>query len=132
MHPLSQIALFFLALSFAQSQNTSSPAAETVITDYWNNINITVLGTDCGARVYSILKASPGSVTLLDENGIPTDNKTGNAWGISYPDCKRICGPGIEAFNFSNFQLQFTSWLLVCSSKCCLELNWLIYTQSLS
>jgi hypothetical protein len=127
---LSLIALFFSTFLFAQAQNTSSPAAETVSMDYWNNI--TVLGTDCGARVSSILAASPGSVTLLDENGIPTDNKTGNAWGISYPDCKRICGPGIEAFDFSDFQLQFTSWLLVCFSKCCLKLYWLMYSQSRS
>jgi hypothetical protein len=115
---LSRYAPFFFVLSLAQAQNTS-PAAETLITGFENNI--TVLGASCAARVYSILAAYPGSITLLDESGLPTDNKTGDAWGISYPDCKRICGVGIKAFVFSDFQLQFTSWLLVCSSKCCLD-----------
>ena len=133
MHFLFRTALFFAALSFSQAQNNSSPTTETAITDYGNNI--TVLGTACGARVYSILAALPENITLLDENGLPTDNKTGNniAWGISYPDCKRICGPGFEAFDLSSFQLGFTSWLLVgFSTHCHFESDWLIHSRSLS
>jgi hypothetical protein len=119
MRFLFGIALFFAALPFSLAQNNSSRTTETAITDYVNDI--TVLGTACSARVYSILAALPANITLLDENGIPTDNKTGNniAWGISYPDCKRICGTGFEAFDFSTFQHRFTSWLLVGFSTPC-------------
>jgi hypothetical protein len=105
--------LIFGIVSFSQAQNNSAPASGAVITDYASNI--TILGTQCGDRARSILAFYPGNITLLDKDGRPTDNGTSSnlAWGISYPDCKRVCGGGFQAFDFSNFQLQFTSWLLV-------------------
>ena len=114
MHYLLQAVFIIGILSFSQAQNNSTSASGTVITDYGSNV--TVLGTQCGDRARLILASYPRNITLLDKDGRPTDNGTSSnlAWGISYPDCKRVCGGGFQAFDFSNFQLQFTSWLLVC------------------
>lgn len=68
--------------------------------------------TQCGIDILELHSNDPTSVTLVDQNGMPT-NDTATAWGIPYSDCDIHCGPrgSTEAFDWQPFSVAIFQWL---------------------
>lgn len=98
-----------------RSEDIPAPSNATMTLLYSNDI--TIFRIDFGARAREILEVYSASLTLLDKNGYPIENKTARgsnmAWWISYTDYRRVCGNGVHDFDFANFYLQFTSCLRI-------------------
>jgi hypothetical protein len=66
---------------------------------------------ECANAVNTTYFKNPKSVTLIGQNGQPTNNYL-DAWGVTYEACRTFCVGNASFINWNSFSTQLSSWLL--------------------